>query len=169
MHQKEMRADGLLLADMHALKLADRTLSTGTSNLLPLTMLTKAEPYIDDPDSFDTMDDPMELFGKRNHTVVSKEQLYLLIEHVQHMVASLGNAIYQGHIAIQPCRLKQFTGCQYCKYQSICRIQTVDILKNSQVLSPLSQELLWERLELEMNREGVMSYAGMDNGTTAGH
>ena len=147
MHKKDVRADGLLVADMHALKLADNTLSIGSSNLLPLNLLTKAEPYIEDPDQFDTLDDPMELFGKRNHTVVSKGQLDLLMKHVKDMMYALGNEIHHGNIAIQPCRLKQFTGCKYCTYQAICQIQTVDLVKNSLELPPLTSEAVWGRLK----------------------
>ena len=169
MHQKDVRANGLLLADMHGLKLADRTLSTGTSNLLPLTLLSKAEQYIDDPDSFDTLEDPMELFGKRNHTVVSKKQLSMLLAHVQQLVQILGESIHKGHIPIQPCRLKQANGCKYCNYQAICRIQTVDFLKNSEELLPLTHETIWSRLESQTNQKGVGPDAAMDNSTTTSH
>ena len=163
MHHKDVRANGLLLADMHGLKLADRTLSTGSSNLLPLTLLSKAEQYIDDPDSFDALEDPMELFGKRNHTVVSKEQLSMLLAHVEQLIQMLGDSIHKGNISIQPCRLKQMNGCKYCNYQAICRIQTVDFFKNSEELIPLTHETIWSRLESQTNRKGANSNASMDN------
>jgi ATP-dependent helicase/nuclease subunit B len=163
MHHKDVRANGLLLADMHGLKLADRTLSTGSSNLLPLTLLSKAEQYIDNPDSFDALEDPMELFGKRNHTVVSKEQLSMLLAHVEQLIQMLGDSIHKGNISIQPCRLKQMNGCKYCNYQAICRIQTVDFFKNSEELIPLTHETIWSRLESQTNRKGANSNASMDN------
>ena len=147
LHQKYVRADGLLLADMHALKLAQHDLNTGASTLLPVNLLKSAEPYIADPDSFDTIEDPMELFGKRNRTVVSKEQLSILLEHTKQVITSLGEAIHSGNIAIRPCRLRQFTGCQYCNYQAICQIETVDFLKNSEELIPFKQEEIWNQLK----------------------
>ncbi len=149
LHLTDMRADGLLLADMHALKLAERELKTGSSTLLPLSLLTKAAPYIDDPDSFDTLDEPMELFGKRNNTVVSKEQLELLLYHVQQLIGALGEEIHRGNIAIRPCRIRQFTGCKYCKYHAICQIQTVDFMKHSEELPTLTRDEVWSRLEAE--------------------
>ncbi len=149
MHQSKLRADGLLLADMHALKLAERELQTGSSTLLPLSLLTKAEPYIDDPDRFDELEDAMELFGKRNRTVVSKEQLQLLLGHVESLILAMGEEIHKGNIAIRPCRIRQFTGCKYCDYQAICQIHTVDFMKNSEELPPLKTEELWNKLNAE--------------------
>lgn len=147
LHQKAVRADGLLLADMHALKLAQHDLTTGNSTLLPVNLLTKAAPYIESPDDFVFLDDPMELFGKRNTTVVSKEQLELLLDHVQQLISAIGEEIHSGNIAVRPCRLRTVTGCTYCSYQTICQIQTVDFAKNSKELLPISRDTIWNRLK----------------------
>ena len=174
LHQNKLRADGLLLADMHALKLAERDLDTGASTLLPLSLLTKAAPYIEDPDSFDTLEDPMELFGKRNRTVVSREQMQWLLDHTVQIIAAMGEEIHKGNIAIRPCRIRQFTGCKYCDYQAICQIQTIDFEKNCEELIPLKPEELWQRLSEETKEQGTKQRGGADNAamdkrTTAGH
>ena len=153
-----MRAEGLLLADMHSLKLAQKDLTTGSSTLLPIQLLTKAEPYIENPELFDQLEDPMELFGKRNRTVVSNAQLTALLQHLEQLIRTMGEKIHQGHIPIRPCRLRQFTGCNYCEYQAICQIETMDFQQNSEELQPLSSEELWERLG-----KGGREYAGVDN------
>lgn len=78
LHFHQMRADGLLVADLQALKLAERDLHTGSSSLLPVSLLTKAAPYLDDVESFAALDDPLSIFSKRNAaTVVTREQLEL--------------------------------------------------------------------------------------------
>lgn len=151
MHQKAVRADGLLLADMNALKLADNQLDVGNSTLLPVNLLSKAAPYIDNPEEYARLNDPMELFGKRNHTVVSKEQMLLLMEYVQKMILDFGEEIHKGNIAVQPCRLRQFSSCQYCNYQAICHIQTLDFNSACMDLPPLSKEEIWSKLEMEHN------------------
>lgn len=158
LHQKAVRADGLLLADMHALKLAQRDLTTGNSTLLPVNLLTKAASCIEDPDQFALLEEPMELFGKRNTTVVSKRQLKLLLDHVQLLIRQFGEEIHKGNISVRPCRLRQSTGCSYCQYQAICQIQTVDFMKNSQALVPMQQDAIWDQLEAEhraMQKEGM--------------
>ena len=166
LHISKLKADGLLVADMKALKLAQRDLSTGSSTLLPLSLLTKAAPYLEDAEAFAELENPLELFGKRNTTVVTQEQLALLLQHTKRMIAALGEEIHRGNIAVRPCRIRQFIGCQYCSYQAICQIETVDILKNSEELLPLEREEIWRRLSQE---EGGQANAYMDNRTTAGH
>lgn len=147
LHFAKMKADGLLVADMNALKLAERELSTGGSTLLPVSLLTKAAPYLEDPDAFDLLEDPLSLFGKRNHTVITREQLHLLLQHTKQMIASLGDEIHRGTIAVRPCRIRQFTGCQYCSYQAICQIQTMDFEKTLEELPLLERDEIWKRLE----------------------
>lgn len=166
LHIGRLKADGLLVADMKALKLAQRDLTTGSSTLLPLSLLTKAAPYLEDTAAFAALENPLELFGKRNTTVVTQEQLALLLQHTKRMLAAFGEEIRRGNIAVRPCRIRQFIGCQYCSYQAICQIETVDILKNSQELLPLEPEQIWRRLQ---QREGGQANAYMDNRTTAGH
>lgn len=154
LHLADMRANGLLLADVEALKLAQRDLSTGTSNLLPVSLLTGAAPYLEEPERFYQLDDPLSIFGKRTTTVVSREQLELLLNHTRQMIQDLGEEIHGGNIARRPCRTGSFIGCQYCGYQAICQIQTVDILKHSQELPTLSRQEIWQRMaDEQQNRE----------------
>ncbi len=154
MHIARMKADGLLVADMHALKLAERDLSTGGSHLLPVSLLTKAAPYLDNPDEFEMVDDPMEFFRKNSQTIVTKEQLNLLLSYTREIIASLGEAIHRGDIAVRPCRIRQFTGCQYCTYQAICQIQTVDFEKAVEELPLLNREEIWTRMEQSVRENG---------------
>lgn len=147
MHIAKMKADGLLVADMHALKLAERDLTTGGSNLLPVSLLTKAAPYLEDPDSFESVDDPMEVFRKNSQAIVTREQLELLLQYTKRMIASLGEAIHSGNISVRPCRIRQFTGCTYCSYQAICQIQTADFEKAVEDLPPLNRDDIWGRME----------------------
>jgi len=153
LHMHQMRANGLLVADLQALKLAERELHTGSSTLLPLSLLTKAAPYLEDPQAFDSLDDPLSLFRKGSAAVVTREQLELLLQHVQRLVRELGQQIHGGNIAVQPCRIGSFVGCQYCNYQAICQIQTVDLLQHSQELVALERDAIWHRLAQEATQE----------------
>ena len=149
MHKTKMRADGLLVADMHALKNGDKTLDCGNSTLLPVTLLKSAAPYIDDPDSFETLEDPLSLFGKRNTTVITKNQLDTLTGHVHRLIRTLGEEIHDGAIALKPCRSGSFNGCMYCNYQAICQIQTYDFYQVSEELRPLSKEEVFHAIDRE--------------------
>lgn len=166
LHVSQLRADGLLVADVQALKLAERDLHTGSSTLLPLSLLSKAAPYLEDPEAFEQLEDPLELFGKRNTTVVTREQLELLLQHVKQVITALGEEIHRGNIAVRPCDTRQTLSCQYCSYQAICQIQTADLAQASEVLVPLERDEVWRRLEQE---RGGKANAHMDDRTTAGH
>ncbi len=160
LHFAKMRADGLLVADMKALKLAERALSTGKSSLIPVTLLAKAAPYLDDAEEFNQLEEPMEYFHKSNHAVVTREQLQLLLDHTRQMIASLGEEIYSGNIAVKPCMTKKFIGCQYCRYQAICQIQTVDLQKAAEELPALSRDQIWQQLALnkhDLNKNDTRS------------
>lgn len=158
LHIAKMKADGLLVADMHALKLAERDLSTGGSNLLPVSLLTKAAPYLDNPAEFETVENPMEFFRKNSHAIVTREQLELLMVYTKQMIASLGESIHSGDIAVRPCRIRQFTGCQYCSYQAICQIQTADLEKTVEELPQLNRDEIWTRMEESVRHNNRKQY-----------
>lgn len=166
LHDKEVKAQGLLVADMKALKLAQRDLTTGSSTLLPLSLLKDAAPYMEDAEAFAQLEDPLALFGKRNNTVVTREQLELLLQHTKQIIVQLGQQIHQGDIAVRPCRIGQFTGCQYCGYQTICQIQTVNESAYWEELPLLERDEIWARLEQE---KGEKKDADMDERTAASH
>ncbi len=160
LHFTKMKADGLLVADMKALKLAERELSTGTSSLLPVSLLTKAEPYLDDAEEFNQLEEPLEFFRKNNHAVVTKEQLNLLLAHTRQMIASLGEEIHSGNIAVRPCQIRTFIGCQYCNYHAICQIQTVDLQKAVEELPSLSRDAIWRQMEQQLHSKTTMEQKG---------
>jgi len=133
---------------------------------LPLSLLSKAAPYLEEPEAFAQLENPLELFGKRNTTVVTREQLEALLQHVKAVITALGEEIHRGNIAVRPCRMRQTLSCQYCGYQAICQIQTVDLARASEELVPLERDEVWRRLEQE---RGGSANANMDDRTTAGH
>ncbi len=154
LHLANMKADGLLVADMHALQLAERDISTGGSTLLPVSLLTKAAPYLEDPDGFNQLDEPLDFFRKNNYAVVTKTQLAFLMHHTRQMISALAEEIHAGRIAVRPCQLKQAISCQYCSYQAICQIQTVDWQNAVETLPVLSRDEIWKRLEQQSQKGG---------------
>ncbi len=181
LHAAEMKPRGLLVADMEALKLAQRDLAVGTSTLLPVSLLTKAAPYIKDTKAFRALKEPLSIFSKRSSAVVTAEQMELLLRHTEAMLRTLGEAIASGEIPVRPSRSGQNLNCRYCGYQAICQIQTVDILRHSEDLPRLEQEELWRRLRQAYGdgaareadergaREGGTDHAEMDGGTDNRH
>lgn len=98
--------------------------------------------------------------------MVTREQLELLLQHTKQIIVQLGQQIHQGDIAVRPCRIGQFTGCQYCGYQTICQIQTVNESAYWEELPLLERDEIWARLEQE---KGEKKDADMDERTAASH
>ena len=164
-HLANMKANGLLVADMHALQAAQKNLETGASPILPLNLLKVAEDYFDDPDSYADIEDPLKIFRKPANSVVTIDELRLLLHHVEETITGLGEQIHRGNIALQPCRTDSFTGCDYCSYQAICQIQTADLQKLSTYFPKLDRDSVMQALQ---HKEEVTGHADLDNGTAAG-
>lgn len=165
-HLANMKANGLLVADMHALQAAQKNLETGASPILPLNLLKTAEEYFDNPDSYAELEDPLKIFRKPANSVVTIDELQLLLRHVEETITSLGEQIHRGNIALQPCRTDSFHGCDYCSYQAICQIQTADLQELSTYFPKLDRDSVMQTLQ---QKEEVDGHADLDSRTAAGN
>jgi len=155
LYLKNMLPQGVLTADIPALLLADDELSVdGKSKYIPVSFLKASLKYLEQPQLVNEVEDIMSLFTKTGQNVVTFEQLALLTEHIETIITDTGNAILEGKIGIEPCQLKNFTGCSYCKYQAICQLDTSE---NANAyyrrLAPLKRENIWALLEKRGSRD----------------
>lgn len=165
LYLKDMLPKGLLTADLSALLLADRQLDVGRSLHIPVNLLKAAEPYLAQPDTFQQLENPLSIFAKGSQGVVTLEQLELLLQHVERTIIQAGNEIWQGNIAIRPCRLKAFTGCQYCQYGAICQLDTRKEGKECyRQLLPLDNEWIWQSI-----KKGGIADDAVDSRAATGH
>lgn len=149
LHLKEMKAGGLLVADLQGIQLADRELEPGKkSTLLPVGMKTDAKEYVKDPEAFYDLEDKLSIFHKGNN-MVTEEQMELLGQHTEKMIVELGEQIHRGEIPVHPYRTGKSSACKYCEFHAICQIGTADLNKISPVVVELSKEVIWDKIREE--------------------
>ncbi len=104
--KREFRMKGLILADVRVVRMMDKNLQTGSSNLVPA--------YIDTKEN---------LSSKRSSTV-TKEEFEYLQKYMNKIIKQISEEILTGNIDIKPSynnnNQKNKTPCNYCEYKSIC-------------------------------------------------
>lgn len=102
--KKQFRMNGMVLADINIIKMMDKKLEKGASNIVPVT--------------FDKDGNIM----RSRSNVITKEQFTLLQNKVKKIIKQISKEILEGNIEIKPTynKLKKEEACKYCEYKSIC-------------------------------------------------
>lgn len=103
--KSEFKMKGLILADIHIVKMMDHTFEKGASNIIPA--------YIDAKGNLST--------NKPN--VLTQEQFQVLQNSIHQTIREISQEILSGQIKMEPYynSTKKKTPCEYCKYHSICQ------------------------------------------------
>lgn len=99
--RKNFKMQGLILADVTVVKMMDNQLEQGDSDVVPAGLVKDGS-----------------LSKKSN--VASKEEFEMLQKSVQNQIKEISSQILKGNIAIKPYSHQTRTGCDYCKYKTIC-------------------------------------------------
>lgn len=149
----EMVPQGLVLADLQGLLLADRQLGIGKSTLLPLSLKKNAAPYLSGEKLAADDEELLDIFDRRSSAVVTPQQMALLQRYVIQLIRRTGQEMLGGNIAISPCRLKTFDSCQYCTYRAICHFEPQEA-GSYRELQMLDSDVIWQSIEKQvMNHE----------------
>lgn len=97
---------GLLLADVSVIKMMDNKLSTGASDIVPVYITKDGE------------------ISEKKSSVISKDDFKSLQVKVKEIIKEIAKEILRGRIDIKPYNYKKRTGCDYCKYKTICMFNT---------------------------------------------
>jgi len=97
---------GLILADISIVKLMDNKLQTGSSDIIPVCI--KKDGTISESKS----------------SVINKENFDKLQLKVKDIIKEISKEILSGKINIRPYNYNKKTGCDYCKYKTICMFNT---------------------------------------------
>lgn len=102
--KKQFKMQGLILADVNVVRMMDKTLQKGASNLIPA--------YLDQNQNI----------SEARSSVITKEQFKTLQKHIDKVIKEIAKEIYSGQIEIKPYynQKKKKTPCDYCEYKSIC-------------------------------------------------
>ena len=104
--RKNFKMKGLILADVKIIKLHDKTLSTGSSKIIPAALTSSGE------------------VNKKWTSGVGKEEFKILQDYIYKTIKEISKEILKGKIDLKPYNKKGKTPCEYCSYKSICGFNT---------------------------------------------
>lgn len=104
--RNNFRMKGLILADVNVIKMMDNKLQRGSSDIIPV--------YINKDGTV----------SEKKSSVIKKEDFDELQIKVKNIIKEISKEILNGKIDIKPYYYKNKTGCDYCKYKTICMFNT---------------------------------------------
>ena len=104
--RNNFKMKGLILADISVVKLMDNKLQTGGSDIIPV--------YISKDGTI----------SEKKSSVISKENFDGLQKQVKETIKEISKEILKGKVDIKPYNYNKKTGCDYCKYKTICMFNT---------------------------------------------
>ena len=120
---------GLILADLKVIKMMDKNLENGYSNIIPIQLVEDGK------------------IGKKSSTV-TKEQFEALQKHTNKIIKEISKEILSGNIDIKPYynMKNKKTPCDYCKYKMICQFKSSKNDNTYNYISKKSKEQILEEI-----------------------
>ena len=103
--KKNFKMQGLVLADVKVIHSMDTKLEKGSSDIIPV--------YIDKEGEI----------SSRKSSVATKEEFNRLQKVVKDTIKEISKEILKGKIDIKPYKYQKKTGCDYCKFRTICMFE----------------------------------------------
>lgn len=102
--RKSFKMKGLILGDIKVIRMMDKSLEKGSSNLIPV--------YLDKDGNI----------SQSRSSTVTKEEFTNLQKTIRKIIKQISREILSGRIDIKPIYDKQnkMSACKYCEYQTIC-------------------------------------------------
>ena len=128
--KKNFKMKGMILEDINVVKMMDNKLEEGFSDIVPVRLKKGG------------------VLGKTN-SMISKTSFEALEKKVKSVIKEISVEILTGNISIKPYYYKKNTGCDYCKYKSICMFNTN--IKNNEynIIRNRNRNEILEELENE--------------------
>ena len=104
--RNNFKMKGLILADISVVKLMDNKLQTGASDIIPV--------YVSKDGTI----------SEKKSSIISKENFDGLQKQVKETIKEISKEILKGKVDIKPYNYNKKTGCDYCKYKTICMFNT---------------------------------------------
>ena len=105
--RKGFKMQGFVLADVNVIKAMDKNLDNGqTSNIIPVTLNKEGE------------------ISKFRSNSLNSEEFKALQKSVKKAIKNISEEILKGNIDIKPYSYDKKTGCDFCKFKTICNFNT---------------------------------------------
>lgn len=122
---------GLILADVKVVKLHDKNLQKGSSNLVPA--------YIDKEGNL----------SEKKTSGVTKEQFADLQKYMYKLIKEISKEILNGKIDLKPYYKDKKTPCQYCNYKNICRFNMGGCTNKYNYINKTSKEEILNKIKMK--------------------
>ena len=122
---------GLILADVKVVKLHDKNLQKGSSNLVPA--------YIDKEGNL----------SEKKTSGVTKEQFADLQKYMYKLIKEISKEILNGKIDLKPYYKDKKTPCQYCNYRNICRFNMGGCTNKYNYINKTSKEEILSKIKMK--------------------
>lgn len=127
MIMKELRLKGLVLEQKNIIRKLDSSFEK-TSDVIPVSLTVNGD------------------IGK-NSSVASLEEFEELRKFVSNKVKEIASSIIEGDLSVYPYKRKAETGCDYCKYLSICRFEPGVAGNSYRQLKNLNKNEVWQAIK----------------------
>lgn len=135
MRLREAKFRGVMVRDAHLVRMMDKDIA-GTSDLIPARLNKDGT------------------VGK-NPLIVPPEHLQNLLYWVRDLMAAMGRQILAGRVKPQPYRKTDgSTACRWCDFKPVCRFEP-GMGAYYRNLAPLTNDQVWERINAEMDGQGI--------------
>ena len=120
---------GLILADVKVVKLHDKNLEKGSSNLVPA--------YIDKEGNL----------SEKKTSGITKDQFNDLQKYMNKIIKQISKEILEGNIDLKPYYKDKKTPCKYCDYKSICNFNMGGCENNYNYITKETKEEILEKIK----------------------
>ena len=100
--KKNYQMKGIVVSDINVIYAMDKNLIDGTSEIIPVSINKSGE------------------INNKKSSVLSKDEFYALQKKIKSIINQISKEIMSGKIEIKPYKYSNQTGCDYCKYHTIC-------------------------------------------------
>ena len=124
--RKRFKMKGLVLADVKVVKMMDKNLENGYSDVVPVYLGKEEE------------------ISQKLSSTATKEQFKALQKYIIKVIKDISKEILSGKIDIKPYYKNKKTPCEYCEYKGICQF---DKNKDEYSYVPsLNKDEVWEKI-----------------------
>jgi len=127
--KKKFKMNGLILADVKVVKMMDKKLDSGASNLVPA--------YIDKEGNL-----------SKKSNAITREQFEHLQKYTTKIIKEISEEILSGDISLEPYynTKNKKTPCEYCEYKTICQFKAGTYGNNYNYIGRNQKEEILEKI-----------------------
>ena len=127
--RKRFKMKGIVLADVKVVKMMDKNLESGYSEMLPV--------YIGKDDEI----------SPKSSSCATNEQFEILQKYITKLIKDISKDILNGNIDIKPYYKDKKTPCEYCEYKGICQFDKNKLDNEYSYVPNYGKDDIWEELK----------------------